>query len=50
DSRKDFEPISLIAYYPLVMTVPANSPVKSLKDLVVAMRAKPGATYGSPGT
>jgi tripartite-type tricarboxylate transporter receptor subunit TctC len=50
NSRKDFAPVSLIAYFPLIMTVPANSPIKSLKDLVEAARAKPGATYASPGS
>jgi tripartite-type tricarboxylate transporter receptor subunit TctC len=49
DSRKDFAPVSLIAYFPLILTVPESSPIKSLKDLIAAARAKPGATYASPG-
>ena len=49
DTRKNFSPVSLIAYYPLIMTVPEFSPIKTLKDLVDAARAKPGATYASPG-
>jgi tripartite-type tricarboxylate transporter receptor subunit TctC len=49
DTTKSFAPVSLIAYYPLIVTVPAASPVKSLKDLIEFARAKPGATYASPG-
>ncbi len=49
DSRKNFAPVSLIAYFPLILTVPEFSPVKSLKELVEAARAKPGTTYASPG-
>jgi tripartite-type tricarboxylate transporter receptor subunit TctC len=50
DTLNDFEPISMIASIPLVLTVHASSPVTTLKEFVAMARAKPGAvTYGSVG-
>jgi tripartite-type tricarboxylate transporter receptor subunit TctC len=49
DTRKSFEPVSLIAYFPLVLVVPAALPVNNLKELVAHARANPGVTYASPG-
>jgi tripartite-type tricarboxylate transporter receptor subunit TctC len=51
DPVKDFSPITLLFSYPSVVAVPANSPVKSLADLVALAKQKPGGiNYGSPGT
>lgn len=50
---ESFEPICLLVAAPLVYSVQASSPYKSLKDLLDAARAKPGSvTMGSlgPGT
>jgi tripartite-type tricarboxylate transporter receptor subunit TctC len=49
DTRKSFAPISLVAYYPLIVVVPPDLPVSSLKELVDYLRAHPHATYPSPG-
>lgn len=50
DAIRDFTPISLVATAPDVLVVAADSPVRSVRDLVALAREKPGAiTYGSPG-
>ncbi len=50
DASKDFEPISLIVQYPIVMAIPTNSPDKTLADFIARAKAEPGKiTYGSPG-
>ena len=47
---RDFEPISLIVQYPIIMAVPKNSPDKTLADFIARAKAEPGKlTYGSPG-
>lgn len=43
DSVKDLTPISLVASSPLALVVAANSPYKTLGDLVAAAKAKPGS-------
>jgi tripartite-type tricarboxylate transporter receptor subunit TctC len=51
DPVKDFSPITVLFSYPSVVAVPANSPAKSLADLVALAKSKPGGiNYGSPGT
>jgi tripartite-type tricarboxylate transporter receptor subunit TctC len=51
DPLKDFEPIALVSSQPLILVVAANSPHKSLKDLLAAAKAKPGQlNMGSPGS
>ena len=48
--EKDFAPITTVALVPNVLTVSANSPYKSVKDLVAAAKAKPEKlAYGSNG-
>jgi len=43
EPMKDLEPVSLLAEsYGLLLMVPANSPIKSLKDLVTEVKNKPG--------
>ena len=47
----DLVPMAGFATSPLVVVVPANSPFKTLKDLVAAARAEPGKlTYASNGS
>lgn len=49
DSQKDFAPISLVAYYPLILVVNPSLPIGSVKDLVDYARKTPGVSYASPG-
>ncbi len=41
DFQRDFQPISLAAVLPMVLAVPADSPYKSLADVLAAAKAKP---------
>jgi tripartite-type tricarboxylate transporter receptor subunit TctC len=51
DAIKDFSPITQLAQVPLVLVVPANSPIKSVKDLVEYAKANPGkVNFGSAGS
>ena len=48
--EKDFSPISLTASGPNVLVVPANSPYKTLQELLDAAKAKPNAlNFGTSG-
>ncbi len=50
DIRKDFAPVALLTSMPLVLVVPASSPVASVVDLVAAAKAKSGGLpYASSG-
>jgi tripartite-type tricarboxylate transporter receptor subunit TctC len=50
DPQKDLAPISLVADAPLVLVVPANSPFKTLGDVINAAKGKPEeVTFASPG-
>lgn len=50
DPIADFEPIGLISNTPLVIAVPASSPIHSVAELIAAARARPGElTYASAG-
>ncbi len=50
DTFKDFTPISLLASSPNILLVRADSPYKTLADLLAQARAKPGAlSYGMAG-
>jgi len=42
DPLKDLEPISLVGAFPILILVDKSSPMTSLKDLMDAMKAKPG--------
>lgn len=47
---KDFVPVTTVATAPLVLVVAADSPYKTLADVVSAAKAKPGdITFASPG-
>jgi tripartite-type tricarboxylate transporter receptor subunit TctC len=49
--EKDLTPVSLVASAPLVLVVAANSPYKTLADVVAAAKAKPEAlNYASSGS
>jgi tripartite-type tricarboxylate transporter receptor subunit TctC len=50
DTFKDFTPISLLASSPNVLLVRADSPFKTLGDMIAAARAKPGSlSFGHAG-
>lgn len=42
DYPKDFTPVAMVATSPLVISVPTDSPYKTLDDLVAAAKASPG--------
>jgi tripartite-type tricarboxylate transporter receptor subunit TctC len=51
DTFKDFTPISLLASSPNVLLVRADSPFKTLADVIAAARAKPGSlSFAHAGT
>ncbi|HSV83770.1 MAG TPA: tripartite tricarboxylate transporter substrate binding protein [Ramlibacter sp.] len=50
DSAKDFTPIGQIGATPLLVVVAGDSRIRTLRDLIEAAKAKPGAVnYGSGG-
>ena len=50
DPIKDFVGVSQVATTPLILVAPPTSATKSVKDLIEAAKAKPGAlNYGSAG-
>src|SRR5687767_15391494 len=50
DPDKDFIPVTKVVSGPQVLTVPANSPFKTVKDLIDFGRANPGKlTFGHAG-
>jgi tripartite-type tricarboxylate transporter receptor subunit TctC len=50
DPLKDFSPVSMVFTSANILVVNANSPVKSVKDLVAQAKANPGKLfYGSAG-
>jgi tripartite-type tricarboxylate transporter receptor subunit TctC len=50
NSLKDFQPLSIAVNAPLVLAVRADSPYKTLQDLIDAAKASPGVlTFGSAG-
>ncbi|AQD41837.1 Bug family tripartite tricarboxylate transporter substrate binding protein [Bordetella pertussis] len=50
DAVKDFAPVAPIARFPMALVVPANSPYRSVADLVAAARATPGQLNFASGT
>lgn len=48
DTLKDFTPVSQVVSAPLVLSVNASSPIRTVRDYVAAARTKP-ITYGTPG-
>lgn len=50
-TEKDFIPVAHIANAPTVLIVPATSPIKDVKGLIAAAKARPGTlNYGSGGS
>jgi tripartite-type tricarboxylate transporter receptor subunit TctC len=49
DAAKDFAPIHLLGSIANVLIVGAAQPYKSVQELVVAVKAKPGLPFASPG-
>jgi tripartite-type tricarboxylate transporter receptor subunit TctC len=50
DPEKDFVPVTNVVSGPQVLAVPANSPYKTVKDLIAAAKANPGKlTFGHAG-
>ncbi len=50
DPIKDFTPITFVSSVPNILVVPANSPIKSVKDLIDMAKAQPGKLdYASGG-
>ena len=50
DAEADFTPVAVFAQAPIVMFVPADSPVKTLQDVIDAAKKAPdGVSYSSPG-
>jgi len=49
DPIKDFEPVTLVATIPFVLTVNPNLPVHNMKEFLTYVRAHPGSTYGTAG-
>ncbi|MBO9649729.1 MAG: tripartite tricarboxylate transporter substrate binding protein [Variovorax sp.] len=51
DTQKDLVPVAMFASSALLLVVPANSPIKTVADLVAAARAKPGKiNFASSGS
>ena len=51
DTFKDFTPISLLASSPNILLVRADSPFKTMADLIAAAKAKPGSlSFAHAGT
>ncbi|HMG60098.1 MAG TPA: tripartite tricarboxylate transporter substrate binding protein [Burkholderiales bacterium] len=49
DPIKDFEPVTLVATIPFVLTVNANLPVTNVKEFLAYARSHPGSTYATAG-
>lgn len=51
DPMKDFSPVILLAKLPLIMTVTASLPARSVADVIALAKARPGEfTFASAGT
>jgi tripartite-type tricarboxylate transporter receptor subunit TctC len=51
DALKDFAPISVFSQSPNILTIHPSLPVKTVKDLIVLAKSKPGAmNYSSAGS
>jgi tripartite-type tricarboxylate transporter receptor subunit TctC len=50
DPQKDFQPVTMLINSPHILVVPADSPAKSVADLVALAKTKPGGlTFASQG-
>ena len=49
-AEKDLAPVTMVGSLPLILTVPASLPAKSVKDLVALAKSQPGKySFGSSG-
>jgi len=46
---RDLTPVSLVAFYPLILVVNAANPAKDMAELIAQAKAKPGMMFGSVG-
>ena len=49
DPIRDFEPVTLVATIPFVLTVNSNLPVHDVKEFLAYARSHPGSTYATAG-
>src|ERR1700751_3372038 len=50
DPEADLTPVTLVGTYPNILAVPNASPWQSVRDMIAAAKANPGAvTFSSPG-
>lgn len=50
DATTDFKPVLMLWEYPLILVVAADSPIRSVKELIASAKSKRGGlTYGSQG-
>ena len=50
DAEKDLVPVALVGRVPVVIAAGANTPYKSIQDVIAAAKAKPGQVpFASPG-
>jgi tripartite-type tricarboxylate transporter receptor subunit TctC len=49
DAEKDFEPVTMIGVFPIVIVVSAKLPVKTLTELIAYGKEHPGLNYGTVG-
>jgi len=49
DPIKDFEPVTLVATIPFVLTVNSSLPVTNTKEFLAYARSHPGSTYATAG-
>lgn len=49
DTKKDFAAIAHVGYIPLILVVPASSPVNSVRELIALAKAKPGQLQFASG-
>ncbi|WP_424139525.1 Bug family tripartite tricarboxylate transporter substrate binding protein [Roseomonas chloroacetimidivorans] len=50
DIEKDFDPITLVAYYPIILVVRPNFPIHSVPELIARAKEAPGQlTFGHSG-
>jgi tripartite-type tricarboxylate transporter receptor subunit TctC len=49
DPLKDFEPVSLVATIPFVLTVNSIMPIHTMKEFLTYLRSRPGSTYATAG-
>jgi tripartite-type tricarboxylate transporter receptor subunit TctC len=49
DAEKDFEPVTMIGVFPIVIVASTKLPVKTLTELIAYAKEHPGLNYGTVG-